>query len=96
MTQGETPRVPADLLSPKAAARLLDIHISTLYRWVLTGRLKSYWRGGCRRLISRADLLALIRPAEAPRPVAFGAQERERLARQRHAQEVLRQAGFRT
>ena len=99
--QGDTPRPPQppdDLITPKTAARIMDTHISTIYRWISEGRLKSYLRAGCRRLISKAELMGLIRAddtkAKPPAPIRFGTEQRAQQARQRHAREVLRAAGF--
>lgn len=93
------PQPPDDLITCKVAARLLDVHVATIYRWVSEGKLPSYVRGGCRRLVSRAELMGLIRrddrrPPPPPPPVAFGQAQRERQARERETRRVLGAAGF--
>ena len=59
------------LLSPKAAARVAGTHVATLYRWVLTGRLRATRRAHSRYLIREGDLLAFLRlPTALRRTVA--------------------------
>lgn len=64
--------LPADLLPLAKAARLVPgssrhggVDPSTVFRWVQAGKLRS-WRAGGRRLVSRAELLSLIREVPAP------------------------------
>jgi excisionase family DNA binding protein len=52
--------MPEDLIDAGAAARLLRVHISTIYRWALTGRLRA-WRVGSRYRVSQAEVLASVR-----------------------------------
>jgi excisionase family DNA binding protein len=60
--------LPDDLITPKEVARLLKVHVSTVYRWCLSGRLPSYRRAGCRFLIRLADVRSLLQPVQ-PSPV---------------------------
>lgn len=61
-----------DLLSLTEAAKLLPscragkrVHVATLYRWVLSGRLPAVKRGRY-YFVRRADLDAMARPVERP------------------------------
>lgn len=93
--------LPDDLLPFSAAVRLVPsprpgrgTHLSTIYRWCNTGRLR-FWRQGRWRYVSRSELLALIRPAGPKRKTAVGPGPAEEAARnQAWAEEVLRQAGI--
>lgn len=50
--------VPKDLRTPKKLAKLLDVHVSTVRRWIREGRLRGYRIGG-RHRASEADAMAL-------------------------------------
>ncbi len=52
--------LPTDLITPKAAARLLHAHVASVYRWITQGKLRSWKRAGTRHLVNRADVLALL------------------------------------
>ncbi len=54
--------IPDDLISPRAAARLLSCHVATIHRWIGRGKLRAWTRGENRRLLSRADVLGLLVP----------------------------------
>jgi excisionase family DNA binding protein len=54
--------LPEDLVTPGEVAKLLKVHISTVYRWWLSGRLPSYRLAGVRFLIRRADVRAVLQP----------------------------------
>lgn len=60
MTQ---PQVPADLRTPKQIAKLLDVHVTTVRRWLRAGVLPG-WKVGGRLRASLADLSALVKPAD--------------------------------
>jgi excisionase family DNA binding protein len=52
-----------DTVTAPECARLLGVHLTTVYRWVRTGVMPAR-RVGLRRLvIRRADLAAMIGPA---------------------------------
>lgn len=59
---------PEDLIGVQAAARLLLVSTSTIYRWRDTGELPAYRVGG-RFRFSRRDVLAMIEPVEAAEAV---------------------------
>jgi hypothetical protein len=76
--------LPDDLLPLTQAAKLLPgdrpgrgVHVSTLYRWVYSGRLRAWLRCG-RVLVSRAEVLGLNRPVEAGRAAHLPAGRRAR------------------
>lgn len=48
---------PEDIIPASKAARLARIGLSGLWRWVLTGKLRGWKRGG-RLFVSKADILA--------------------------------------
>ena len=45
-----------ELLTVKETAKLLDIEIMTVYRWINSGKLPSYKKGGHRRLFKKEDV----------------------------------------
>jgi excisionase family DNA binding protein len=63
--------VPNDLIDAKAGARLVGVHVSTIYRWVLTGRLRGY-RVGSRYRVSRAAVLGMVVEVRAPAVAGSG------------------------
>lgn len=58
--------LPEDTITAKAAARLVGVHVSAVYRWVMSGRLRA-WRVGGRLRLSRADVLAVVQAVQARR-----------------------------
>lgn len=82
--------LPADLITPKEAARLIRTHISTIHRWVQSGRLRG-WKRGSRYLISRADVEAMLRPVT---PLPELTREKELEKRAEKAMEELRRDGW--
>ena len=84
--------LPTDLIEPKVAARLLRCNVSTIYRWILKGKLRAWRRGGTRHLVRRADVEGML-VEEVPAMPLDGEQERER--RGREAAERLRAGGMR-
>jgi excisionase family DNA binding protein len=54
------PLSPDDTVSPKQAARLLKTHVSTIYRLIGSGKLRSFKHPGTRHLLSRRAVLALL------------------------------------
>lgn len=88
--------IPKDLLHTTEAVRLLPggkpgrtLHVGTLFRWIHEGRLRA-WKICGRVHVSRAELLALVKPVRprAPRqvPEATRAEQatRTRAILQRH------------
>jgi hypothetical protein len=69
----DTIPLPADLATPKVAARLLRCHLATVYRFLLSGNPTGYKRGG-RWYVSLADVRRLFVRHDAgtppPRPAA--------------------------
>lgn len=51
--------LPEDRIDARAAGRLLGLHVSTVLRWLLEGKLRGYRVGG-RYWLSRADVLAKV------------------------------------
>lgn len=61
---------PDDLIRPSRAARILDCHVNTVYRWVLTGKLPGWRTPGGGYLVRESDVRACLVPhvpAAAPR-----------------------------
>lgn len=94
---------PTDLIPITEAAKLVPsprpgrgTHVSTLYRWNDSGRLRYWRRAGCRwRFVSRAEVLGLLRPGgKAARP-APAAPELPPAQAAASAREALRRSGFR-
>lgn len=85
------PPTGADALSVAQAARLVNRSPACLFRWMLSGRLR-WWRLGRRRVLARADVLALLEPggSEAPPP----AERTTRREADRFTEETLRRHGL--
>jgi hypothetical protein len=94
-----TSQTPADLIPLREAAQLIPsrvpgrkLHVSTLVRWVQSGRLRA-WRSGRHLFVSRAEVPLVFVPV----PVVVDPlveYRRERLERSRRTEEVLRKAGL--
>lgn len=91
---------PNDLISTREATTLLPskrpgrkVHISTILRWVLSGKLRG-WRVGGSWFVSRSELLSQVRLVQPRRDdqTAAEAEARERAAR---TDRVLREKGVR-
>lgn len=56
--------LPDDLKTPKQLAKRLDVHVTTVRRWMRTGKLKGFKIGGrCRASLAAALALYVeIRP----------------------------------
>ena len=48
-----------DAIKVSRAAALADVHPATIWRWIQSGRLRSWRLGGSRR-VSRQELLGLL------------------------------------
>lgn len=77
--------LPADLIKISRAAKLADVSPSTIWRWILDRKLRS-WKWGGHRRVSEAELYALARPVEEPLP--------HPPARKSRAAEELKAAGW--
>ena len=84
--------VPPDLIRPGKAARMLGLHITTIYRWILKGRLPAYGVGPQVR-VSVADVVAQVKRREARNGVPLPVAKHEYEERQRIALEGLRAHG---
>lgn len=59
---------PADLMTTLEAAALIHVHPNTIRTWIRGGQLPA-WRFGLRSLrVSRADVLAMLRPVQVGDP----------------------------
>jgi excisionase family DNA binding protein len=69
-----------EVLTTNQIARLLKVHIASVYRWLLSGKLVGYRRGG-RFVVRRQDLEAFLEPVvpmrDRPRLVPLKAEKRE-------------------
>jgi excisionase family DNA binding protein len=54
--------VPEDLVSPREAAKILKLHLASVYRMIADGRLPAWRRGGMRFFVSRAAVLGVFLP----------------------------------
>lgn len=97
MNTHEPTPLPNDLISTSEAIRLIPgtrpgkaIHVATLYRLVLAGKLRG-WKVGRRTLVSRSEVVGLIRPLTVK-----GEAERRLTRQQEDAQTtaVLRKFGL--
>lgn len=85
---------PADLITPRRAARIVGVHISAIYRYVLKGKLRGWRRAGSRYLVSEAEVRALIQPVvvEVEEEIRTRAEEKDAA---QASLERLRRAGYR-
>ena len=60
------PRLPGDLITPKQAAKILQCHPVTVYRYIHLGMLPAYRRGRMRFFVSQADIAAFVHRIEIP------------------------------
>jgi excisionase family DNA binding protein len=83
-----------ELITTRQAANLLQTHVSTIYRWILSGKLPA-WRRGGRHVVKKADLLAMLVPVipEKDRPKELPTAKEQRAA-DKWTQEMLRRAGW--
>lgn len=84
--------LPDDLITPRQAARLLRCHIATLHRWIQTGKLPAWRRGGERYLVSESAVLALVEPVAVAAAPVVG--KRATTARQRQTRELMQRLGI--
>ena len=63
----EAAPIPDDLITPNKAAKVARVSISSIYRWILSGMLPAFKRGGSRYLVSRKAVLACLVPVR-PKP----------------------------
>lgn len=56
--------LPNDLITPREAAGVLAAHLSSVHRWIQTGKLPAYRRAS-RWLVSRADVERMLVPTES-------------------------------
>jgi excisionase family DNA binding protein len=60
--------LPTDLITPSQAARLVDVHVSAVFRWIKSGNLPAWRKGGCRYWVSKADVERMMQPVRVPPP----------------------------
>lgn len=95
---------PRDLISTREAAGLVPsprgsrTHLSTVLRWVLTGKVRG-WRRGKWWFVSKAEVLALLVPVDPAAPPAPArvktVKEKDAEARALWVRRVLENAGIR-
>jgi excisionase family DNA binding protein len=88
--------LPTDLVPLGRAATQLHVNRSTVYRWVLGGKLRSWRRAGTRYLVSLADVRELLQPVQCRRRdvSAKGEDSRQAEARKKRTDETLRMWGL--
>ncbi len=58
-----------DLITVREAARLVRTHVSCVYRWIGRGQLPAWRRGPYRLLVRKGDVLRMLEPVGAVKPV---------------------------
>lgn len=83
---------PDQLLTASQAARLLDVHISTIRRWIGKGKLPAYRVGDKGVRIRYDDVLSLLSPLNLEKggPMAQPERIRERLLTKEEQQRGLK------
>lgn len=79
--------IPSDLMRPGDAAKLLGIHVGTLYRWFEAGKLPYYRFAGYERRVSRRDLVAMVQLEQAEPPATKRARRKAERATSVHQRE---------
>lgn len=93
--QYEDDELPADLITIKEAARLVNnTHRGTIRRWILKGKLAAWKLAGKTFLVSRADVLRMIQPHRNEEP-QLPPTKREKTRREKYVQKRLKELGFR-
>ncbi len=87
--------IPDDLIRPSQAAKMLGCHMATVYRWVVTGKIPGWRRGGNRYLVRLADVKAMLEPVEARGRIPVTPPPQARRMKSERAKEQLLAAGFR-
>src|SRR5262245_39127297 len=80
-----------DPITPRCAARLLHVHISTIYRYILSGRLRAWRRVSLRYVVSRKQVLALLEPVDPKEGIPATVRQAEE---DRAAEDYLRRLGY--
>lgn len=70
----ETQKLPDDAITTGEAGRLIGVSTQTVAKWADDGKIKGWWLGE-RRVVSRAEVLRMVRPIvprqnDAPRTEA--------------------------
>ncbi len=85
--------IPTDLLRVNELARKLQVHPSTIYRWMDQGALPYYGRGRTRR-VSESEATATLRQERGRTPPPRIRSARARTAGYQRALEALRKRGM--
>jgi excisionase family DNA binding protein len=86
---------PPDLISTMQAAKLAKVSACSLYRWIVSGKLRA-WRLVGRLRVSESELRALLVPVEPPKRPAFIETIREKRRREKQTEAVLKAGGWKT
>lgn len=78
----------SEMLSAKQVARMHGVHVTTVTRWILSGKLPAKRRAGRQYVIERRDAEAILQPVEPDIPVLPMARQH------REAEDDLRRQGF--
>ncbi len=81
------------LMSPKQVAQLLNVHPTSVYRWVHQGLLRAVRMGSSRFRIRKSAALAMLQPVQVvPLPPTAAEERRKKEA----TNEILRRHGLPT
>lgn len=72
--------IPDDLITAKAAAKLIAVSVSTIHRWKEDGTLRRFRLAGRRYRFSKADVLALVVEMDSPEPIRTTLQDEDAAA----------------
>jgi excisionase family DNA binding protein len=76
-------------VTPKQVAARLQVHLATVHRWIVSGKLKAYRRMGSRYLINEEDIDTLIVPINNNNNYIDGVIGTEKEAEYRSAMKAL-------
>jgi excisionase family DNA binding protein len=84
---------PTDPIDITQAAQMLDIHVATLHRWRLKGKINA-WKVGARWKVSKAEILNYPKLFAPPAKIDLprSSTERQRKAYEDWAKRVLERA----
>ena len=72
--------LPNDLITPKQAAKLVGVGVSSIYRWIQDGTLRAWQVAGSHYRVSKAEALGLVREVQVGEPVRTSREDGEAAA----------------
>jgi excisionase family DNA binding protein len=84
---------PSDLITTMQAAKIAKVSACSLYRWIVSGKLRA-WRLIGRLRVSEAEVRALLQPVEPKQRPQWAETIRQKRRREKQTEAVLRAGGW--